>query len=242
MIDQMLACGDCLQFMPRLRNGSVDMVLTDAPYASGGLHPHARRQTTGEKYLGHARFPDFGGDQRDQRSWYRWCTEWLGEICRVLREGGYCLAFTDWRQLPTLTDAIQAAGLIWRGIISWDKLNARSGHTGFFPPQCEYVVWATKGPIEKREPGSTPLKGSYSIAPPHHTRKKHQTEKPVELLERLIGAVPPGSLVLDPFAGSGSSGEAALRSGRKWLGCEASPHYYDVARQRLLEVMADETA
>lgn len=109
-IDQMLACGDCLQFMPRLRDGSVDMVIADAPYASGGLHPHARRQPTGEKYLGHARFPDFGGDQRDQRSWYRWCTEWLGESCRVLREGGYCLAFTDWRQLPTLTDAIQAAG------------------------------------------------------------------------------------------------------------------------------------
>lgn len=64
----------------------------------------------------------------------------------------------------------------------------------------------------------------------------------MELLERLIEAVPPGSLVLDPFAGSGSSAEAALRIGRKWLGCEASPHYYDVAKKRLLEVMADEAA
>ena len=237
-VDTMLAFGDCLQHLWKLKEGSVDMVLTDPPYSSGGLHASARQKTTGEKYLGNTRYPDFGGDQRDQRAWYRWCLEWIGHCHHVLRDGGYMLAFCDWRQLPTLTDAMQGAGIIWRGLIAWDKLNARAGHTGFFIPQCEFIVWGTKGPIEKRPPGSTALKGCYSIAPPHHTRRKHQTEKPLELLAKLIEAVPPGALVLDPFCGSGSTGVAALQSGRKFLGCEASPHYYDVAKKRLTEVLA----
>ena len=91
---------------------------------------------------------DFGGDNRDQRSWLAWCAMWL-DMCRVtLCEGAYAMVFTDWRQLPALTDAFQAGGLVWRGLIPWDKTEAsRAPHKGYFRHQAEYVVWGSNGPL-----------------------------------------------------------------------------------------------
>ncbi len=65
------------------------------------------------------------GDLKDQRSFVMWASLWLGECWRLARAGASCLVFSDWRQLPALTDAIQAAGWAWKGIIVWHKPNAR---------------------------------------------------------------------------------------------------------------------
>lgn len=80
----------------------------------------------------------FSGDNRDQRSWCFWMTQWLA-LCQVrVKPGGYVMIFTDGRQLPMLTDAFQAGGFIWRGVIPWDKTeSARAPHTGYFRHQCE---------------------------------------------------------------------------------------------------------
>ena len=86
------------------------------------------------------RRPEFAGDNRDARSWAHWCALWLGLCLRIVRPGGYALLFTDWRQLPAATDALQAGGWVWRGVIAWDKgLASRIPHTGYFRHQCEYV-------------------------------------------------------------------------------------------------------
>lgn len=61
----------------------------------------------------------------------------------------------------------------------------------------------------------------------------HQTEKPVDLLKPWCELAPLGGLILDPFAGSGSTGEAALLTGRRFLGMELTAHYAEVARNRL---------
>jgi len=217
-----------------VEDGSVDMVITDPPYSSGGLFRGDRAQPSGKKYLGKgARHADFAGDTMDQRSWYRWCTEWLSSCHRALRDGGYCLSFIDWRQAATLQDAFQSSGFLYRGIIPWDKLNARSGHNGFFPPQAEFVVWGTKGRCEKRPPGSPRLPGVLRCAPVHHTRKRHQTEKPVQILTPLMEAVGKDSLILDPFAGSGSTGVAALQMGHRFTGLEMAEGYFDTSVRRL---------
>ena len=71
--------GDCLAVLPRL-TGQFDAVVTDPPYSSGGQSKGDRAQSTGRKYLnsGVARYPDFVGDSKDQRSYLHWSALWMG--------------------------------------------------------------------------------------------------------------------------------------------------------------------
>jgi site-specific DNA-methyltransferase (adenine-specific) len=106
--------GDCLAVLPHLA-GPFDAVVTDPPYSSGGQSKGDRARSTGNKYLntGHARFPDFLGDTKDQRSYLHWSALWMGMCQERLADGGLVLVFSDWRQLPITTDAMQAAGITW---------------------------------------------------------------------------------------------------------------------------------
>ena len=61
----------------------------------------------------------------------------------------------------------------------------------------------------------------------------HPTQKPVGILRELVRCAPPGGLVLDPFAGSGATGEAALLEGRRFAGCELEPVFVETSRARL---------
>src|SRR5690606_36035538 len=72
--------------------------------------------------------------------------------------------------------------------------------------------------------------------------REHQTQKPVELMRRLVRVVcPPGGVVLDPFAGAGSTGVAALMEGRSFIGIEREAAYVEVARRRLTDTAAQES-
>ncbi len=110
--------GDSLRVLTELPSDSVDAVITDPPYSSGGMYRGDRMQSTGDKYictdvkLSRA---DFAGDTRDARSFGYWCSLWLAESLRVAKEGSPIVLFCDWRQLPMVTDAIQAGGWLWRG-------------------------------------------------------------------------------------------------------------------------------
>jgi len=132
---------------------TVDALITDPPYSSGGQFRSDKARDPSVKYchsgktLGRI---SFGGDNRDQLSFEYWCVLWMQQCHRILKPGGYAMLFTDWRQLPTITNVFQAAGFIWRGIVPWDKgRGARAPHKGFFRHQCEYIVWGTKGKIPK---------------------------------------------------------------------------------------------
>ena len=238
-----LHTGDCLRILPTLPAASVDAVVTDPPYSSGGLMRSDRAQTVAAKYVqsGSQRFAahDFTGDNRDQRSWAYWCSLWLGECLRVVRPGGYCLLFTDWRQLPTVTDVVQGGGWVWRGLIAWDKgAAARAPNVNYFRHQCEYVVWGTAGPNEVLDDDKRggPWPGCYQV-PVHQADKHHVTGKPTELLRQLVQCCPPGGVVLDPFMGSGTTGVACQREGRRFIGVEMNPEYVEIARGRLGELV-----
>lgn len=227
--------GDCLDVLRTLPDGSVDAVITDPPYSSGGLFRGDRAATPADKYQTggtQISYPTFAGDNRDQRSWLAWCTLWLSESRRVLRPGGYCLTFSDWRQLPTTTDALQAAGFIWRGIVVWDKTpSARAPHTGYFRHQCEYIAWGSNGPLGTAH-GRGPFPGCITT-PIRPAEKQHVTAKPVALLEHLVRCCAPGGVILDPFAGSGTTGVAAVQAGYGFIGIEQSAEYVAIARARL---------
>ncbi len=132
--------GDALILLRELTDESVDLVLTDPPYSSGGMFRGDRAgRTTNEKYVQTGTFAervDFDGDSRDQRGFLAWASLWLAECWRATKVGGSCLVFTDWRQLPTLTDAVQAGGWIWRGIVVWDKTAATRPRSGFSARHC----------------------------------------------------------------------------------------------------------
>lgn len=228
--------GDCLDLIRQIPDGSIDAIVTDPPYSSGGLFRGDRAQTTGTKYVSEHEYPDFPGDGRDQRSFYTWCVSWMSQCWRVAKQGSLFACFSDWRQLPTVTDAFQGAGWIWRGVYVWDKTESVRPQLGQFRNQCEYVVWGTKGAHDPCIRAVVP--GVFRGRTVQPARRIHQTEKPVALLENLLQIVPEGGTVLDPFAVSGTTAIACLRTGRHFLGCELHPGYFEMAGRRIDEERA----
>lgn len=119
--------GDCMSLMSTMPEASYDAVITDPPYASGGLSTAARDRDPRVKYqLSGTRkyYPTFANDNRDQRTHLMWSVRWMEQALRLTRPGGWLMVFTDWRQLPLTSDALQIAGWTWRGIIPGTKRKA----------------------------------------------------------------------------------------------------------------------
>lgn len=231
---------DAIDLVRGLPAQSVDMLLTDPPYSSGGLHVGTRTQSTGKKYIASKTkvdYADFDFDNMDQRSWSFWCHSWLAAAHRALKPGGLVVCFIDWRQLPALTDVVQAAGFTLRGLAVWDKTPGRSRpRRGGFSQQAEFIVWASKGKmpgVDVYLPGVFPCR----LGMP----KQHMTEKPIELAREVVRLVPAGGVVCDPFAGSGTFLVAAKEAGLRWIGSELNGDYFEVATGRLEAIEAAAT-
>jgi site-specific DNA-methyltransferase (adenine-specific) len=140
--------GDCLTALPTIPAASVDAVIADPPYSSGGFTRDDKHREVGKKYQNtgtQRQYPAFAGDAHDQRSHLAWSALWIDACRRILKPGGYFMVFSDWRQLPLTSDALQAGGIVWRGIVAWDKgRGARAPHKGYFRHQCEYVLWVRR--------------------------------------------------------------------------------------------------
>ncbi|WP_054812091.1 DNA-methyltransferase [Nocardia arizonensis] len=242
--------GDALAVLAGLGTASVDAVITDPPYSSGGAYRTDRMQSVHTKYVqteqvaagtGGGALSAFDGDNRDQRSYGYWSALWIGEALRVVRPGGVLALFCDWRQLPIVTDAIQAGGFVWRGVVVWHKPNGRNTQ-GRYANTCEFVVWGTHGPRAFEELDGKPLPGLYVSNTPRH--RQHITEKPLDVMRDLVRIVAPGGVLLDPFAGSGTTGVAAILEGRRFVGIEITDDYAAVAERRIrraqLEAVADD--
>lgn len=232
--------GDCLELMKDIPDGSVDMVLADPPYSSGGLFAGDRKASTRTKYCnsdynGAARFQNFSGDNMDQRSFTEFMRMVLNKCRQKSKAESVCAVFVDWRNIAAMIDAVQCAGWVYRGIAVWNKGNARN-IPGRYRQDCEFVVWGTNGPKSVDwTPGFTALPGLYGVKSVSTKKKHHQTEKPVELLEKLLEICETGGTVLDPFMGSGSTGVAAVNTGRNFVGMELDPGYFETARRRIAE-------
>jgi site-specific DNA-methyltransferase (adenine-specific) len=234
MAEPVLYKGDALHVLRGVPTASVDAVITDPPYSSGGMVRGDRMARAKTKYVstssasGNA-LEDFTGDNRDQRGYGYWSALWLGEALRVVRPGGTCVLFTDWRQLPVVTDALQAGGWIWRGIVPWAKASYRP-QVGRFAAQCEYAVWGSAGAMRPGDDAEC-LPGFFMASPPRE--REHITQKPLDVMRQLVRICPRGGTVLDPFMGAGTTGVAALNEGRSFVGIELSDHYFAVAEQRV---------
>lgn len=221
-----------MDLLLRLPDACVDGVLTDPPYSSGGLFRADRQLDARLKYTPQTSrdLATFGGDNRDQRSFAYWSSLWMAQCLRVTRPGGILCVFTDWRQLPTTTDAIQSGGWLWRGIVPWDKTEAARPDKGRFRNQCEYVLWGSKGRIDDREDAPC-LPGVFRIYQKPGT-KEHIAGKPVGLMRQLLPILPRDSIILDPFAGAGSTAMACIEEGYRFIGFEISPDWTVIANRR----------
>lgn len=226
--------GDALRVLPTLPDASVDLVVTDCPYSSGGAYRGDRTQSTRSKYVNsdsaNQALPEFAGDTRDQRAFAYWSTLWYSELLRIAKPGALCCTFTDWRQLPSTTDAFQAGGWIWRGVAPWNKTEATRPQSGRLRAQCEYIVWGTGGPHQPYD-GAPSLPGFYEIGVERD--RYHIAQKPLPLMADLVRLAPPHGVVLDPFAGSGTTGEACLQEGRVAQLIELVPETCDLIVERL---------
>lgn len=224
---------DALVKMRRLENNTFDALITDPPYANGG-NLAAKAASTASKYTSRKKgnlLPDFDGDSMDQRTWTLFMTDVLREARRLCKPGSVCALFIDWRQLPSLSDALQRAGWIWRGIVVWDKVNARP-QRGRFTQQAEFIMWGSNGKLPIDRPVPT-LPGVYSVFGGNMPDRIHQTQKPLELMRSLVQICLPGGRILDPFAGSGSTLLAAKEEGFSAVGIESNRVIARAAAERI---------
>lgn len=225
--------GEALAVLQSLPSASVDAVITDPPYSSGGQFRGDRTADVHAKYVrgdsaSGQSLAAFGGDNRDQRAYGYWCALWLSECLRITKPGGTCLLFTDWRQLPVTTDALQAGGWVWRGLVPWAKINPRP-QSGRFAAECEYVAWGSAGPMPA---GGSCLPGFFQALAPRD--REHVAQKPLNVMRDLVKIAPRGGIILDPFMGAGTTGAAAVNEGRQFVGVEWTAHFQQVARERIV--------
>lgn len=231
--------GDCIDVLEHLEPASFDALITDPPYSSGGQYRGDRMQSVADKYSATGTKAEyirheFEGDNMDQRAFTSWTAHWLTLCRRVVKPGGVAAIFIDWRQLASLYDAIQWGGWVMRGVIPWDKKNARP-QPARPRQQCEFIVWASNGPLSVKR-AAPYMPGLLSCPPPSAQARTHQTEKPLEMMRQLVHICEDGGRIIDPFAGSGTTICAAYLEGFQGLGIERAEYHAEQAQDRLAKI------
>ncbi len=210
------------------------LCLSDAPYrlTSGGNKNGALSGC-----FDAARYTN-NGEFFDMVEW----AEMAPLIHGALSEDSNAIIMSSDRELFAAQAAFAAAGFGFHRLLVWDKITATPNR--WYMPNCEFALFLYKGTARQiadcaskaliRCPQRDVSQDHHPEHVPPADRHSHPTEKPVALMEYwLRNSTTPGELVLDPFAGSGSTLVAALRAGRPAVGIEADPRWFDVAASRL---------
>lgn len=229
--------GDCLEKLHELakEGRKFDALVADPPYCSGAMSPaDVSRGDAIRKYCDRVDLGSFS-DAMSQRAFLLFTREWLHAARAVMKSPGYCFIFIDWRQLPTMTDAIQTSGWIWRGIAVWDKGNARP-NPGAISQLSEFVCWGT---FDSKKSDKFVHQNVFRYPSPKVADRIHPTQKEPGVIRDLLQILPDdATAVLDPFSGSASTGIAALSLGLDYVGIEEQEGFCEVSRGRLAESLA----
>jgi len=211
--------GDCLERMQDIEAGSIDMVLTDPPY---GVDYQSNRRTATEKFSKIAK--DDGLD---------WLDDFSYEMHRVMKNNTAAYVFCSWHKVDVFKAALERYFKI-KNLLVWVKNNHGSGDLkGAYAPKHEFVFFVHKGRSLLRD-GRSPDILEYSKV--SGGNMKHPTEKPVELLSRLIkDSSDECDSIFDPFMGSGSTGVACVNTNRNFVGIELDSEYFSIAESRIRE-------
>lgn len=220
--------GDCIEALCAMSPESVDAIITDPPYASGGKQETQRRRSSGMVKSWEGAW--FAGDAMGTEGLVFLLRSVAFQAERILLPGASLLVFCDWRMWTAVAPALESAGLTLQTMIVWDKGSAGMGNG--FRATHELVAHLRKSgpPHFHATDGSNVIR----VGRVHGPAKVHPTEKPVPLMETLIRMVSPrDGLIVDPFCGSGATGVAARRLGRRFVGMERDPRYVSIAEERL---------
>lgn len=240
-MSHLLHHGDCLAGMATLADGSVDCVITDPPYEAEAHTLQRRTKRKTGKHDGGAY--DNGGSavcviesltfapmtevDRDAaaRQMARVARRWVVVFCQVE-------AAMKWR------DSLVGAGLTYRRTGLWVKPDGMPQYTGDRPGMGyeSIVICHVPGRSRWNGGGRHGVWTFNKIGPDDVARTGHETQKPLALMEALVrDFTDPGETVLDPFAGSGTTGAACIRNGRSFIGWEKDAKYHALASKRLDE-------
>jgi site-specific DNA-methyltransferase (adenine-specific) len=204
--------GDALDLLPALADRSAAALLLDPPYA---MTPNAVRGRD-DGAAGASGAP------------MRLLTETATHARRILRDGGVAAIICDWRRVPDVSYLVTLTGLRLATCIAWTRTTVGTG--GLFRSAWDPVLIAANGSPEAIDRAAIP--NVIATNPP--TQRRHPYEKPPELWRHLLRRLPPG-LVVDPYAGSGSSAVAARSEGLPWVGIEVDEGYCEGIAARLAD-------
>lgn len=198
---------DCLHYLPQLPAGSFDFILTDPPFIAHYRANYGRTVPNDDNA--------------------RWLKPACAQMYRVLKQDSFCVSFYGWPQATRFQTAFRTAGFRIVGHFVFPKRYTST--TKFIRYQHESAYLLAKGnPKPPAETIGDVIDWTYS------GNKLHPTQKPVSVLMPLIQTFSrSGDLVLDPFAGSGSTLVAAKAMGRRYLGIELDTKYHAAAQSRL---------
>lgn len=220
--------GDCLELLPALPEGSVDVIFTDPPYflSNDGITCHAGRMVSVNKGQW-----DRSRGAEENHTFNRM---WLAACQRVLKPNGTIWVSGTSHVIHSVGFSMQQLGFKLLNDITWVKPNPPPNLScRYFTHATETIIWAAKSRKSRHTfhyklmhelAGGRQMKSVWEIPPPEPEEKrfgKHPTQKPLALLERILRASSnEGDLVLDPFMGSGTTAVAALRLRRRVCGIE----------------------
>jgi DNA modification methylase len=223
-----LYLGDCMDVLPTLPK--VDAVITSPPYNFGGFNRNGRKSA----YL------SYSDDLEDSE--YK---EWVGNILEALpiKEGGAIY----WNFKGKYVDGVYKhpwwvadvcrhrliQEIIWKFPSSPDVAKIK------WYPRIEYIFFFSNGKPDYFHPESAALSNVWEFSHMENNAIDHPAPFPIALPSRCIsGSTRFGEVVLDPFLGSGTTGVAAIQLGRKFIGIEREPKYFDIACKRIEQAVA----
>lgn len=221
--DCTLYLGDALEVLAHLVD-EADCLITDAPYlvSKGG---YASNNQLEGGFGGWMKDYGNGGDIVDcELDW----SDWMALAYAALKDDRQAYFMTNGRNLSRAQTAAETAGFDLHTLLVWDKRTALPNK--YYQNITEFTLFMKKGrAFTISDPASKNLVSLFQ-----RDETKHPTEKPIELMQLYIGnSTQPGAMVLDPFMGSGTTGVASVRLGRRFLGIEKEPRWFDVACERI---------
>lgn len=199
--------GNCVEVMKQFPTGGIDMVLTDPPYLVNYVDRTGR---------------SIANDKNDD-----WLEPAFKEVHRVLKKDAICVSFYGWTKVDLFFKAWKGAGFRVAGHIVFTKAYASTARFVKYHHESAFVL--VKGQPE------LPANPLPDVMPFEYSGNQfHPTQKPLSALQPLIESFTnPGDIVLDPFAGSGSTCIAAMLAKRRYLGIELDSKYHAAALKRM---------
>lgn len=247
--DFTLLHGDCFKLL-REFDFKFSCIFADPPYflSNGGISVQSGKVVCVDK-----------GDWDKGKSlqeMMEFNMEWLG-LCRdKLKDNGTIWISGTYHNIFSVANCLTELGYKILNVVTWAKTNPPPNIScRYFTYSTEFIIWARKSEkkphyfnydLMKQLNGDKQMTDVWrlpAIAPWEKTCGKHPTQKPLSLLSRIIlASTKPGAWILDPFAGSSTTGIAANLLGRRYLGIEREEEFAAISKARRIEISDIETS